>query len=271
VRPRTVPTAIILLSVLAVLAALAGPAAWSPAHAAIDPEVERNAIAAGDRHYAIHDFEGALAAWRPALDADSSSYELLWRLARATTDRGTRARFDGHKAKAIESFAQGANAARRAVKVNPERAEGHLELAVALGSVALYKGGKAKLQLAREIKVEVDRAIAIDQTLHRAHHVLARWHREISDLSFFERNAARVFGGVPKGATMDAAVARFEKAIGLAPDYTNHHLELGRTFLMLKLKSKARAEFEKALACPVHTPFDADYKAEARILMRKTS
>jgi tetratricopeptide (TPR) repeat protein len=240
------------------------------ARAAIDPAVEQAAPAAGDRAYASHDFEAAIAAWRPALDADSTSYPLLVRLARATTDRGTRARFDGDKPRAVQAFDQGAAAARRATKLEPGRADGHLELAVALGSVALYKGGKSKLQLAREIKAEVDRALELDPSLHRGHHVLARWHREVAGLSFLERNAARLFGGVPEGASRDAAVTHFERAIALAPDYANHHLELGRTYLELKLRSKARAELEKALACPLKSPFDADYKAEARMLLRRT-
>jgi len=209
-------------------------------------------------------------SWRPALDADSTSYPLLVRLARATTDRGTRARFDGDKPRAVQAFDQGAAAARRATQLEPGRADGHLELAVALGSVALYKGGKAKLRLAHEVKAEIDRALALDANLHRGHHVLARWHREVAGLSFLERNAAMVFGGAPKGASTDAAVSHFERAIALAPDYANHHLELGRTYLELKLKSKARAEFEKTLATPVKSPFDADYKAEARMLLRKT-
>jgi tetratricopeptide (TPR) repeat protein len=253
---------------LTLLAALAAPRA-RPALAAIDPGVEIAAVAAGDRHYARHDFEAALAAWRPALDADSSSYALLYRLARATTDRGTSARFDGDKAKAVAAFDQGAAAARRATTLEPGRPEGHLELAVALGSVALYKGGKSKLRLAHEVKAEVDRALALDSRLDRAHHVLARWHREVAGLSFFERNAAKLFGGVPKGASMDAAVTEFERAITLAPNFANHHLELGRTYLELKLRAKAREEFNKALECPVKSPFDADYKAEARMLLRK--
>jgi tetratricopeptide (TPR) repeat protein len=263
VRP-IVPSAVILLAAILAAGAPGG------ARAAIDPAVEQAALAAGDRAYAKHDFEGAIAAWRPALDADSTSYPLLVRLARATTDRGTRARFDGEKAKAIAAFDQGAAAARRATALEPGRADGHLELAVALGSVALYKGGKTKLRLSHEIKAEVDRALELDPSLHRAHHVLARWHREVAGLSFLERNAAKVFGGVPKGASKDAAVTHFEKAIALAPDYANHHLELGRTFLELKLKSKARVEFEKALASPAKSPFDPDYKAEARMLLRRT-
>ena len=242
------------------------------AHAAIDPGVERSAIAKGDHAYhEAHDFEGALTAWRGALDADSSSYELCWRIARATSDRGARAELDGNKIKAEDAFRQAVAAARRAVTLDSKRAEGHLELGVALGRLALFEGGKEKIRLSKEVKAEGDKALAIDPRLDRAHHLLGRWNRGIAQLSFFEKTAASVvYGGVPEGATLDAAVMHFEKAIELNPDNLNHHLELGRTYMALKLKQKARSEFEKALACPPTTPFDADYRREAKKLLAQT-
>jgi tetratricopeptide (TPR) repeat protein len=187
------------------------------------------------------------------------------------TERGTRAQFDGRKDEAGVLFAQGVAAGRRAVVLGPDHAEGHFELAVALGSLALHKGGREKIRLSKELKSEVERALVIEPDMDRAHHVLARWHRGVAELSFLERTAAKViYGGAPTGATMDAALEHFEKAIALNPNYANHHLEYGRTLLKLGLKDKARGEFEKALACPNTSPFDPDYKAEAQQLMAKT-
>ena len=229
------------------------------------------ALADGDAHHARFDIEGSLAAYRAGIAQDSTSYDLWWRLARALTDRGARAGFDGKKDRAEVSYEQAVAAGRRAVVLGPDRAEGHLELAVALGRLALFKGGKAKLRLSKEIRSEADRALAIAPGLARAHHVLGRWNRGIAELSFFEKAAANtILGGLPKGATMDAAVTHFEKAIELDPEYANHHLELGRTLLKLGLKAKARAEFEKAMACPPRSPFDTEYRAEAQQLMAKT-
>lgn len=229
------------------------------------------ALADGDAHHDRFDIEGALTAYRAGVTADSTSYDLWWRLARAYTDRGARAGFDGKKDRAEVSYEQAVAAGRRAVVLGPGKPEGHLELAVALGRLALFKGGKAKLRLSKEIRSEADRALAIAPGLDRAHHVLGRWNRGIAELSFFEKAAANtILGGLPKGATMDAAVTHFERAIELNPDYANHHLELGRTLLELGLKAKARAEFEQAMACPPRSPFDAEYKAEAQQLMAKT-
>ena len=258
---RTHSSAPILTTVLVALALLA-----PPSHA-----TTAQAIADGDALQQKFDFEGALAAYRAGVAEDSTSYDLWWRLARAYTDRGARAAFDKQKDRAEVSYGEAVAAGRRAVVLGSEKPEGHLELAVALGRLALFRGGKAKIRLSKEIKSEVDRALVLDPKLDRAEHVLGRWNRGIAELSFFEKAAANtILGGLPKGATMENAVTHFEKAIELNPDYANHHLELGRTLLKLGLKAKAREQFEKALACPPRTPFDAEYKAEAQQLMAKT-
>ncbi len=242
----------------------------APATAAADSAAIARAIAAADQFQAKYDYENALTTCRDATAAYPAAFELWWRLARAQTDRGARAQFDGNKDRAEIAFDHAVDAGRRAVMLAPDRPEGHLELAVALGRLALFQGGKEKIRLSKEVKAEADRALAIDPKQDRAHHVLGRWNRGVAQLSFLERGIANVvYGGVPEGATMDAAVSHFEKAIALAPDYANHHLELGRTYLDLGLKAKAKAEFEKVLACPVQTPFDSEYKHEALKLMAK--
>ena len=125
--------------------------------------------------------------------------------------------------------------AREAVKIAPDSAAGHLELAVALGRQALKEGPKTQLSLSREIKSEVDRTLALDPAQGRAWHVLALWNRKLASLNFIERTVAKtVLGGVPKGASMENAVADLQKAIELEPAYVNHRLELGRTFMQLK-------------------------------------
>jgi tetratricopeptide (TPR) repeat protein len=266
------PTRRALPATLALAVAVAfGMAATAPRVArAEDPPAAAQAIVAGDAFQRDYDFEGALRSYRAGLERDSTSYALWWRLARAYDDRGQRAEFAGDKDRAEISYDEAVRAARRATVLEPDGWEGHLELAAALGRLALFKGGKEKVRLAREVKVEADRALGLNPRSDRAYHVLARWNRGIAQLNFFEKAAARVvFGGVPKGASMNNAVTLFEKAIELAPDYANHRLELGRTYLDLGLKDKAREQLEKALACPIRSPFDAEYKTEAQKLLAR--
>jgi tetratricopeptide (TPR) repeat protein len=127
------------------------------------------------------------------------------------------------------------------------------------------------LSLSREVKSEVDRALALDPGLGRAWHVLAVWNRKLASLNLVERTVAKtVLGGVPKGATMENAVAHLQKAVALEPNYVNHRLELGRTFAQLKRTAEARRELERAVALPPEPgPLDARYQAEARDLLAR--
>ena len=257
-RPIPLALAILALSFGAAVAATPSPEVLA-------------ALESGKAAERAFDFETAHATYRSAVAKDSTSYELWWRLAHTAGDRGTRAEFDHDKPKAEAAFAEAVHAARKATALDPRGWEGHFELASTLGRYALFQGGKTKIELSKEVKAEADRALAINPQADRACHVLARWNRAIAQLSFFEKTAAKmVYGGVPEGATMNNAVTLFERAIELNPDYANHHLELGRTYLALGLKDKARAQLEKAIVCPQLSPFDPEYKADAQVLLRQT-
>ncbi len=223
--------------------------------------------AGGDAAYATGRPRDARAEWQAALETHPNDFALLTRLARVESELSQDEKGEEGHALAVSAV----DHARAAVKAAPDSAQGHVWLAVALGRQALREGPKTKLALSREIKSEVDRAIAIDPRIGRAYHVRAIWNRELASLNMFERTmAGTVLGGVPKGASMDNAVADLRKAIELEPDYVNHHLELGRTYQMMKKPDAARAEFEKAIALPpTSSARDPHYQSEARELLAK--
>ena len=217
------------------------------------------------------DYEHAYAAYRAAARTDTTTYELWWRLAKAAGERGQRFTFDEKKAEAEAAYREALAASRRAVRLDPRGWEGHSGLAANVGRMALFEGGKAKIEMSKEVKAEAERALALNPKDDRAMHVLARWNRGIVQLNVFEKTAAKVvYGGLPEGASMNNAVTWFEKAIAVAPDYANHRLELGRTYLALDLKDKAREQLEVAIKCPPRSAFDDEYRSEAQILLRKT-
>ncbi len=241
---------------------MAQPALPQPGHVRSDELLGQAA-----ERYALGDLKGARVSTLEALSATPGRFTVLHRLARiesmlAEDTSGE----DGRRlvAAAVEH-------AREAVKTAPDSAAGHLELAVALGRQALKEGPKTQLSLSREIKSEVDRTLALDPAQGRAWHVLALWNRKLASLNFVERTVAKtVLGGVPKGASMENAVADLQKAVELEPAYLNHRLELGRTFLQLKRPGEARRELERAITLPpVGSPLDSKYQAEARELLAR--
>jgi tetratricopeptide (TPR) repeat protein len=249
-----------LRGALALAALIGAPALGRGAGSAADLE-------AGAAAYSKGSLDSARAAFDRAVRTDPHDFTALRWLARTESDLGEDA--SGEQQRNL--FGSSVEHARAAVQLAPDSASGHLELAVSLGRQALREGPRTRLALSREIKAETDRAIAIDPRLGRAYHVRAMWNRKIAGLNFFERTTAHaVLGGVPKGASMDNAVADFQKAIELEPNYVNHHLELGRTYLEMNRKDDARRELQRAVSLPpTSSPRDARYQDEARTLLKK--
>ena len=224
-------------------------------------------LAEGDQHYAQAHLPEAQRAYAAALGAAPGHFGALCRASRAESELGELQKGDEQR----RTRAAAVEHARAAIKAAPDSAAGHVSLAVALGRQALSEGPKTKLALSREIKSEVDRAIALDPSESRAWHVLAMWNVKLSSLNMFERMTANaVLGGVPKGATSGNAEIAFHKAISLAPGYVNHHLEYGRLLHDLHRNAEARRELEKAAALPpTSDALDARYQVEARTLLAK--
>jgi tetratricopeptide (TPR) repeat protein len=232
------------------------------ASAAASPELER-----ADRQYAAGQMVEARQAYLAALEHESGRFTILCRLARVESELGEDRKGEEQR----QLIGAAVEHARAAVGMAPDSAQGHVWLAVALGRQALKEGPKTRLALSREIKSEVDRAIALDPGIGRAYHVRALWNRKLASLNLIERGVANsVLGGVPKGASMENAVRDLRRAVELEPDYIHHRLELGRTYLMVKDREGARRELEKAVALPRGgSARDPAYQAEARELLAK--
>ncbi len=208
------------------------------------PETITEYLAKGDAAYKNYDNAAAHEFYQKALEADSMNYEAAWKLCRALVDVGEQTA-DKDTRKKIYDDAVGYG--RKAVANDSTGAYGHLFLSIALGRKALDAGAKKRVSLAKEIRKEVEASIAIDSTIHIAWHMLGRWHRKVATLGWIEKKFANIFlGGVPKDASLETSVACFQKAIELFPEGTNHHLQLGITYEMMKRKEFAIAECEEA-------------------------
>ena len=220
----------------------------------------------GDLAYKKFDNATALSSYRRAVDIDSSNYEALWKLARAHVDVGTSL----PKNQQLQYYVFGEKLARRCVTLHPDSAEGHFFLAVALGRVALHQGGKRKIQIAKEVKAEAERALQCNPEHDGAMHVLGLWNYELADLNFIERAVAKiVFGGLPTGASYEQAAQYFEQAIAHRPEAPLHHLEYGRTLFKLGRVVEARQQLERCAELPEFFWDDAQHKRAARRLLNK--
>jgi tetratricopeptide (TPR) repeat protein len=204
-------------------------------------------------------YQAALAAIEREMQKDPRDYGMLWRKAENLTDWAR----VSPKEEQEPRYEEAAAAARLAVEVRDSDAEGWFQLGKAQGRLALFRGGKKKVEMSREVKDEFEKALAIKPDHPGALHGLARWHREVANLPWILKTAAKIiYGGLPP-ASNEQAIELFRKAITLEPDNIVHHLELGKTLLEIKDREGARAEFQKALDLPVARADDPEWQAEA--------
>ncbi len=208
-------------------------------------------------------YSEAIPILRQALEALPDSYDLLYRLSDALTEHAR----DLDEDEAEPVYEESLTFARRATEVRAGHAEGWFMLGKALGRLALFRGGKEKVNMSKDVKEAFEQAIELDSEHAGAIHGLARWHREVANLSWVLKTAAKIiYGGLPP-ASNEEAVRLFERAIELEPDHINHHLELGKTWLEMKEKDRARAELEIAVSLPPTEPDDDRNLEEAEQLL----
>lgn len=200
---------------------------------------------AGDAAFHAFDNPSAREHYARAVAIDSASYDGLWKLSRAITDMAAAAPRDEQDALSAESV----HYARKCVVLYPDSAQAHFILALSLGRMANLAGGKRRIALSKEIKLEADSTLALNPKHFGAMHILGRWHYGIASLSWLEKSFAKIiYGGVPPGAKMEKARSYFEQAIALDPKTPINHYWLGETLIKLKDYRGARAELESCLA-----------------------
>jgi tetratricopeptide (TPR) repeat protein len=226
------------------------------------------AMALGDSLEKKWDHAGSAAAYLKALEINPASYEAAWRAGDQTTEFANKlpAKDKAGKEAAFEKARQ---LCTKAITIDRKGYEGHFRLAVALGRLALFRGGKEKINLAKKVKAEGDTAVALNPNADLAWHLIGRWHQDLANLNWALRAVAKIiFGGIPPGSNEEAAAA-FQKAIAINPNHVEHHLELARTYKLMGKKELMKAPLEKALSLPSVEEDDPAFKAEAREMLAK--
>ena len=215
----------------------------------------------------------ALRRFEQVVALDSLDYDANWLAAEAAASLGQQTP-DGVKSPERDSlYARAVRYARRAVRVDSARAEGHFALAMALGRLALTKAKRERARYAAEIRAEALRALARDSTQDGAHHVLGLWNAEIMRLSGFNRFFAKTFLGaaVFGQASWEEATRHLEESVRLDSTRIYHRLNLARVYLDRKRYAEARAQLEAIARLPDRTALDRRYREEARELWEAIS
>lgn len=159
--------------------------------------------------------------------------------------------------------------AETALKVNPQNAEANFVMSVAMGRMAMLSSGKEKIQYVNEIKRYAEATLKYDPNNFKAYHVLGKWHYEVSNLNSFERTMARLlFGGLPK-ASLQEAIAYYEKSRLLEPNFSINYLELAKAYRRNHETKKAIDLLNRLQAIPNKIEDDVRIKREGKELLKE--
>lgn len=193
---------------------------------------------------------------------DTTSYTWLVNAANDAVDKGE---FNPSEDQRKALYKSAEEYARRAVAANPNDAEGHFQLARAIGRNALTMGSRDRVKYAAVVRDEALAALKFNPKHAGALHVMGEWNAQVMRLNGFTRMIAKnLLGGKVFGeASWDNAQRYLEESVAIEPNRITHRLDLGTVYANRDMKDKAREQFEWIANAPTVDYNDRNYKEEA--------
>jgi tetratricopeptide (TPR) repeat protein len=223
-------------------------------------------IKEADRLEAAADERAAFLKFKEALKLQSNNLHSLTRCSELCSSIGNR---ETNTKVRDDYFNVALIYAKTAYKLYPESDAANVSMAIALGRIILLKSGKEKIVYVKELKGYSEKAIAVNPNNFRAWHILGKWHYEVSNLSAFERTAAKIFYGALPASSLATSITCYEKAKALNNNFALNSLELAKAYKRNGEKTKAIAQLNYVLILPNKVQDDEKIKVEARGLLKK--
>ncbi len=208
----------------------------------------------------------AFLKYAEVVKKDPNNLLALWKCSELSSRIGAR---QTDKEKMRPYFIAARNYAAAAIRVNPNSSEANCAMGFALGRVSGVSSTKERVELAKDVKAYIDKAIQLDPNNFRAWHILGRWNFEVSNLNLAEKSFARLFYGKIPSATLDDAVIDFEKSRSLNPAFLLNYLELAKCYHRKDDDKKAMYNLRLLLSMPNSMYDDARAKTVARKLIEE--
>lgn len=157
-------------------------------------------------------------------------------------------------------YSKGVASAEKLKVLAPDKAETYFYLCVAYGDLAMFRGGKEKVALSRNIEAMARKGIELDPSYSQSYSVLGVYYREVASLNPVLRAFAKyLLGGLPDGTYEDSA-RMFLKSIELDPGNVYGHYQLAVTYEKMDAPAKAAAMYRKVLELPIVDHQDAKWR-----------
>src|SRR6185312_9676613 len=139
-------------------------------------------------------------------------------------------RLKGNKTKQEDCYTEAKIYAKTALQLNPLNSEANFVMALVMGRDAIQKGGKEKIEAVKLIKKYADLSIHYNSQNYKAWYILGKWYYEVSNLNYFERTAVKIFYGALPPASIEDALACFEKVKLINPEFILNYLSLAEAY-----------------------------------------
>jgi tetratricopeptide (TPR) repeat protein len=241
-----------------------GTTAAQSGPASLDQLIER-----GDALYAQYQNDEARALFVSAYELATESFEVLARLARTTLEFGMDLEAEGEMNRAASLYEEAVGYADALERLYPDSAQTYFHLIRTRGKLALFRGGKEKVETGRHIERYCQLGLGLDENDPEIQASYGIFLREVADLSWIERTFGRaLFGAVPSG-TKDEAVRALLRAIELRPDFAFAYYELGVTYMGMGDQKRAGEAFRASLDLPAATTQDIRNRVIARRMLER--
>jgi len=242
-----------LLLSLAALAAVASGCARTQPSSAPKPDTAASAelVRQADVLYAdrasIEKARQAVAVLRQARIADYGNYEAIWKLSKFNHHLGGR---EDDEQRKLEAFREGLAAGEAAVRLAPDKPEGHFWLGANLGGRAKVQGPLYALSSVTDIRREMETVIKLDEGFQEGGAYLALGQIDL-DLPDF-------MGGDP-----ERAVAELERGLKFGENNALLRYQLARAYYQVGRHADARKQADAVLRMKPAPDYKTEYEEAA--------
>ena len=207
-----------------------------------------------DSLYAAFDNRAALTAYEALYSGDSTSFVLLYRLARTSGDLAKDVMAEEGVRSARPLLERSVDYAERLRELHPDRPETWFQLAVTWGTLSLSQSGREKVRIGRNVEEYANKALRLDPSYAYAHLALGIFYREVGALNWVQRVFANTFyGGLPEGGN-EKALRSLRRALELDPTLVMTQYELAMTYFSMGDEPMARYHLGRAVELePINT------------------
>lgn len=193
--------------------------------------------------------------------------EVQWRLARAVFFISKQTNNSDEKAKYVrEAFGY----AERALELDGKNFGSNKWYGAILSEKSNLDGVSERIKQLENVKKHFASAKDCNPTDPGIWHMLGQFNFKLSEVGWVTRKLINSVATNPPTASFEEALECFEKAEGLKPGfYSQNQLYLGKTYLALKQKDKAREWLQKASEVEVRSEDDRVCREEASEALKK--